>query len=273
MHYILGALSLLISVCLVSYLIIASHDISKTVHEWLMIVAGILFEIFLIIIVVDQVSEYRERRKWKSLHANMGQTLQRAFVDLVRVNYIFMHPQTRDAVRLAEFIDFARFSLSDLRSQIESFTSSLEAQKQSHVRSIEKRLNYLFRNFHSLSLKSVSEYLPPNSVNYENFIFFETHDNWRTLRDVSVAIDAFLELIRYKRDPRETTTARKSVEQIVGKSRKTPILYRDFYSVRYRAQDLAIKEMQLKYVLLDDTDQTNSLYFCIDCLLLSKLPM
>jgi len=173
MRYVLWVSSLVVSALLVLYLIFVSHDAANNITALLVAAAGIFFEMFFITLVVDGVAEYREQKKWKTLHANIGQTLQRAFVDLVRVNYIFVHPQSVDSVRLAEFIDFARFSLSDLRSQIESFTNSLETEKQSHIRSIEKKLNYLFRNFHSLSLKSRTEYQPLNSINYENYIFFK----------------------------------------------------------------------------------------------------
>jgi len=66
-------------------------------------------------------------------------------------------------------------------------------------------------------------------------------------------------------------TAKDSVEQATNLSRKKPFVYETYYSTRHLAQDLAIDKMQLKYVLLDDTDQTNALYFCIDHLLLDKL--
>jgi hypothetical protein len=271
MHYVLGICSLILSTLIVLDLIFRPQDTSGNFNALLVEAAGVFLEIVLIIFVVDQVAEYRERKKWKALHSNIGQTLQRAFVDLVRVNYIFTHPENMDSVRLSEFIDFARFSLSDLRSQIESFTNSLETKKQSHIRSIEKKLNYLFRNFHSLSLNSRTEYGHHNSVNYENYIFFQTKDNWRVLTELSTSIDNFLSEIDYQRDPYELKTAKDSVEQAIPTNKETPLVYERFYSTRHLAQDIALEKMQLKYVLLDETDQTNSLYFCIDRLLLDKL--
>src|SRR5947208_2765566 len=106
MHYVLGVVSLILSTSIVLYLIFGSHEPQAKINELLAVAAGVFFEIFLIILIVDRVAEYRERKKWKLLHASIGQTLQRAFVDLVRVNYVFVHPQSIDAVRLSEFIDF-----------------------------------------------------------------------------------------------------------------------------------------------------------------------
>jgi hypothetical protein len=264
-----GIISLILSMLIVVYLLRA--DWQQNLTGLLVEGAGVFAESFLIIIVIDQLAQYRERQRWKSLHSNMGQTLQRAFVDLMRVNYIFMHPQSADSLRLSEFIDFARFSLSDLRSQIESFTDSLDSEAQSQIRSIEKKLNYLFRNFYSLSLKSRSDYISLNSVNYENYIFFQSNDNWRVFIELSNSVERFLAKISFRRDATEEATAKGAVAEATAKVSDASVKYERFYEIRFDAQQIAIDKTGLKYVLLDDTDQTNSLYFSIDRLLLEKI--
>jgi hypothetical protein len=249
MQYIPGIISLMLSICIITYLVRGDRD-GSNITSLLVEGAGVFAEIFLIVLVIDQLARHRERMRWKSLHSNMGQTLQRAFVDLMRVNYIFMHPQNGDSARLPEFIDFARFSLSDLRSQIESFTNSLELGPQSDIRSIEKKLNYLFRNFHSLSLKNRSQYETLNPINYENFIFFRNNDNWRVLLDLSNDIDELLTEINFQRDSTQSKVAEEAIAQMTVGGHEETIGYTEFYRIRFGAQQIAIDKLGLKYVLL-----------------------
>ncbi len=46
---------------------------------------------------------------------------------------------------------------------------------------------------------------------------------------------------------------------------------REFYGIRNSAQDLVVKKLKLRNVLQDSTGKTNSAYYVIDYLMLSKI--
>ena len=264
-----GAAALIGGALLALYLLAWRGDSAENLTGLLTELTGVLIEVVLIALVVDGLAERRERRRWRRLHRTLATTLQRAFVDLMRVNYLFVVPRSADNQRRTEFVDLARFSLGDLRSQVESFTQSLDEESQSLLRLIESKLNYLLRSYHSIGLQ-IAEGVDPD-IAYETYIFFTERSNWTTL--ISLAEDIFGFLSSIGAEP--STVIRDQVKDIVGKSaddlKPDDALGESFYQKRFRIQDELIRLRHLTFVMLDSDGTTNESYFIIDCLLLQEL--
>jgi hypothetical protein len=107
-------IALLGAAVLTAYLLLVRGEPSDNLTSLLVELAGVLAEIFLIILVVDQLAERREVRKAKTLRTNLGSTFQHCLVDLMRVNYVYVIADSADSSRRAEFLDWARFSLAPI---------------------------------------------------------------------------------------------------------------------------------------------------------------
>jgi hypothetical protein len=244
-----GAVALLAAAGLVLYLLRVRGDPGDNLTSLLVELAGVCVEVVLIALIVDQLADARERRRWASLHAVLEGTIHRCIVDMMRLNYLFVLPHSHDEPRRGEFLDLARFSLGDLRSQVESFTASLEPEPQEMLRSIERKLNYLLRSFHSIG-RQIADGTPPD-IAYETYAFFTSNSNWSTLAAATSESWSLLEMLGVRSDPELVGAAHLAAKQHLGTTRLDAEFSERFYEARFRAQDALVQQRRLDLVLLD----------------------
>jgi multisubunit Na+/H+ antiporter MnhB subunit len=264
-----GAVALLLATGLVLYLLRVRGDPNDNLTGLLVELTGVCVEVVLIALVVDQLADARERRRWASLHAVLESTIHRCIVDMMRLNYLFVVPRSPDESRREEFIDLVRFSLGDLRSQVESFTASLELEPQEMLRSIERKLNYLLRSFHSIS-RQIADGTPPD-IAYETHAFFASNRNWSTLAAATSESWSVLAMLGMGPDPLLVSAAERAAEGNLREVRLDAGFPEQFYQARFRAQDALLHQSELDLVLLDASGPTNAAYFALDHLLLSAV--
>lgn len=260
--------------CIAAVILLSWYLLTKNQSDGLLVeLTGIFLEIFLIVIVVDQLGRYRESQKRAVLRQGIAFSMQRSLVDLMRINHLFHHQSLPDGIRLAEFLDIARFSLSDLRSQIEALSGLIEGDVLTRYRSIERQLNHIFRSFHSISLRSDGSYQQPVAVYYEHHIFFAGNHAWKTLRFVAADIEEHLER-EGEGWPRDNNAWLLAECEKSYRERNMQLITIDsFYAERFRLQDAALTEYDLPYVLLDASDEVSIAYFHIDAVLLKELEL
>lgn len=273
MKYLPGYIALAIAIALAIGLLSAEQP-KDNLDGLLVEATGVFFEIFLIILVIDQLQGLRERLRWKSQHALLAKTSARAFVDLVRYNFAFTSPEAPDALRAAEFRDILRFSLTDLRSQIESFSASLPIEDQSQVRSIERSLNYVRRNFHSIeSMQTENGKEARPVIYYENFSFMSEQENWKCLKLIAEALDEYIEQSFSNADGEFRVAVKNFLRDLDKREPSKPLGISDFYNSRWRLQDELLDKFAMPYVLLDRDEQTSLAYAVLDIYMLKKIQL
>ncbi|MEM7472422.1 MAG: hypothetical protein AAF340_13820 [Pseudomonadota bacterium] len=252
--------------------LLSANQPNENLNGLLVEATGVFFEIFLIILVIDQLQGLRERLRWKTQHALLAKTSARAFVDLVRYNFVFTAPEAPDAIRATEFRDILRFSLTDLRSQIESFSASLPIEDQDQVRSIERSLNYVRRNFHSIEsmqAKNVKE--ARQVIYYENYSFMLEHENWKCLKLIAETLDKYMEESSSKADREFREAVNCFLRDLDKEEQSKPLDVSNFYNSRWRLQDELSNKFSLPYVLLDRDERTSMAYAVLDIHLLKRI--
>lgn len=208
----------------------------------------------------------------RMLQLALLQDLIRAFVDLVRLNFVYVSPDAPDAARSSEFMEISQLSRSDVRSQIETLSPSLSPTQITKVREIERSMNYISRNFFSInSMKERGFVNERKAVHYESFIFLRDRENWKSLRKLSEQVENFITTNKTLLDVEFLEAIQNIIEQFKLKSLPKTIKDNLFYQIRWRSQDILQAELNLSYVLLDRAERTNTAYCLLDFELLRRL--
>lgn len=196
-------------------------------------------------------------------------TACRAFVDLVRLNFVFVSPDAPDAIRANEFKEISDASQTDFRREIDAFTSSLTSQQNLLFLGILKQMSFISRNFSTIvQSKSRDE---SASIYYEGFFFLSDDENWKSFQ---VLASKIRELMRS--NPELLPEGFRDATDVLIQNIKSDLLpeeisVEEFYPIRWRSQDVLQQRLKLPYILLDMADRTNLAYCLLDLALFERL--
>lgn len=108
--------------------------------------AGVLFEVAIVVLLVDWLVERRERQRWRHAYPMISDRLATAFVDAMRLLYVATVKNAGyadDASRYPAFHARLSRNLDHLRSTLEGFAVALESSAHYEVRDLELKLRWL----------------------------------------------------------------------------------------------------------------------------------
>lgn len=108
--------------------------------------AGVLFEVAVVVLIVDWLVERRDRQRWRHAYPMISDRLATAFVDAMRLLYVGSSKEAGYADDLSRYPAFhTRLSrnLEVLRSTIEGFAVAIESSAHYAVRDMELKLRWL----------------------------------------------------------------------------------------------------------------------------------
>ena len=219
--------------------------------------AGVLFEVSLVILVVDWLVQRRERQRWRHAYPMISDRLATAFVDTMRLLYVATvrtAGYAADLERYPAFYGRLTKNLDHARSTLEGFAIALDSSAHYAARDIELKLRWLHSQLERPSATMEREFRIALEC-AEEFDQF-CAETWR--RDYEQLRSSVLAVIR-KVAP-EVTESMASLERAVA------------LNLRYRLQDSVLDEVFVSSRPLgafhDHRQETSMHYFVIDWILL-----